>query len=617
MIDASELPPISPLGFRHALQCREPAIGFASRLAMLNRRPLARLFGDMLIDGRRVAGGDDAEIRKLAILGSADPDALLAWSPVSFNEDWELGGEDLGRRGAARGFFSFCPHCVLEDLDRFTGPDAARTWLRVEWIVPVFRSCAKHHVALRRVDWEVTRYGPTDFCARLEPILGNMEKLARDAVEVEAGSPFEAWLLARLGGTRSGSWLDQMPLYAGAAYCRAVGLSAVKGPKPKITKIGPAEWVQIEAEGFRILSKGPDALRELLGRLVKAQEGTRGYWGLNDTYGEAFDWLRRNVTDAAYRPATEIVRDHAMQSIPLRSGTRVLGELVETQRVHTLRSLKEETGFHHKTLRKIVERQGGPSRQEIAGRRDNRVIVSGQAPLIIPTGPMIVPREVEDQYGIPRLHLKEIILKGHLRSITASNGIYKARHRFLVSDVKAMMDRLFAGAVDVESPREREADIQRARAMAFCSVSEILALLFEDKLAWKGRRVGVDGYSGLLVNADEVLEQMPRRPERTGLTSGEVWRMIPGMKDKSMPKFIKAGYFDIIHEQDPETRRTLPMITRESVDRFREKYVSLGELCEKEGAHHATIRQRMDDAGITPVFGMREFGSVFYLRISH
>ena len=137
--------------------------------------------------------------------------------------------------------------------------------------------------------------------------------------------------------------------------------------------------------------------------------------------------------------------------------------------------------------------------------------------------------------------------------------------------------------------------------MAFCAVTETLESIFLNMPRWKGRRVGVEGYPAHLVNADEVQALMPKRAEGTDLTSGEAWRPIPGMKNLSMPKFIEAGCLDVIHEQYPVTRRTVLMPTRESVERFKDTYVSLSDLCQNTGRHHAEImpaKGGRDSAGV-------------------
>ncbi|MEP3048984.1 MAG: hypothetical protein ABJL55_21785 [Roseibium sp.] len=64
-------------GFRHMHEDMEPAVGFASRLARVNGRPLRYFLADMGIPTRGVEEADEKAVRTVAQLGGTSEANLL------------------------------------------------------------------------------------------------------------------------------------------------------------------------------------------------------------------------------------------------------------------------------------------------------------------------------------------------------------------------------------------------------------------------------------------------------------------------------------------------------------------------------------------------------------
>lgn len=199
---------------------------------------------DLCILPRDIDKGVEAQVRLLALVGGADPDQLVRFTPIPAVRDrfHVVAGETLGHQGVSRTIFSFCPHCVAEDLESFAGPERARPWLRLQWTISHFRSCDKHHVHLVTTSPIRRRFEPFDFSETIDRYLNGLDHLVATAVAV-APSPFQAWLLRRLDGHKEPDfWLDQFPLYIGAQWCEALGISALHHPKVHTTKLNPSDW---------------------------------------------------------------------------------------------------------------------------------------------------------------------------------------------------------------------------------------------------------------------------------------------------------------------------------------------------------------------------------------
>lgn len=89
---------------------------------------------------------------------------------------------------------------------------------------------------------------------------------------------------------------------------------------------------------------------------------------------------------------------------------------------------------------------------------------------------------------------------------------------------------------------------------------------------------------------------------------------IPGLGASSYRKLIAAGVLETAEEFSPEARRVIPVATRASGEAFKERYVTLGELCQRTGLHHKQVRQRLREAGVGEAFPYEVVGTFFYER---
>ena len=304
---------LEPLAFAYPLEEPQPAAGFGSRLAALNGRSLRDLLRDMCIQQRSLDKGIASAVRDIATLGRADPEKLLRYTPVpKGGKFYEVADETFVRLAVNRTYFRFCARCVREDMDRYDGPLCSRPWLRLEWTLSHFRSCARHGVFLTATKPIRTPFAPFDFSDSMRRLMPSLPHIA-DAASAAGASPFQAWLQDRLRGVRSQeNWLDDLPLYVAGPFCEALGVSSLHEPKVKVAQFTASDWAAAADEGFRIASAGEGSLRALLGRLNEAQSSTRGFWGPRRLYGYAYGLLQKTVHDPAYGKLRDAVRRFAI-----------------------------------------------------------------------------------------------------------------------------------------------------------------------------------------------------------------------------------------------------------------------------------------------------------------
>lgn len=604
-------------GFRHRHEDMEPAVGFASRLARVNGRPLRYFLADMGIPTRGVEEADEKAVRTVAQLGGTSEANLLRYAPVRSPEKkrFYLANEVFDAHSIHRTYFRFCPHCVQEDYRGYVGPKIARPWLRLGWILAPIRSCPEHNILLTKTDGKVRKYQYFDFSKMMDDYRPDLNELSANAVAVPPSS-FQDWLLNRIRGTRQQeTWLDDVPAYAAIAFCEGLGISSLYPPKVKVSRLTEADWAQAAERGFLIASDGEASVKAQLQKLNDAQTTTKGVLGLRDTYGYVYDVLKKTSGDPGYEKFRSTFRDFATETLPLETGADVLGVVVEKQTVHSIRSAAKAANVHANTMRRIFEREGFYGNADISALPDHRVIVSNEKleKIIEELRQSISSSTVMDHMRIPRHYLNSLVSLGHLRTVTGSDQRPNAKHHFLPEDVSAALSQMFENAVTVSEPSTRQMTIPQARSVAVTSIDFIMRLIFDGKLKWKGRFPGDEIFPHLLVDVDEVISHVRNEAKGSGIPKHHIDQHIPGM-GKHVLKFIDAGALELVEEYSPDARRKVPVVSRESADAFVAKYISLGELSRKCGLHHKQVRKILDSVDVQTAFDTSQFGSYIYDR---
>ena len=484
----------------------------------------------------------------------------------------------------------------------FPGPVHARPWLRLEWTVGYSRSCSRHQVCLASAAPVRRRFEPFDFSETMEELLPTLPE-ARSGTIPAPTSRYQAWLRSRLNGDRTGGdWLDKLPLYAAAEWCEALGVSILHPPKVRTAQFTEQDWATAADAGFWVAMGGENRIRAALEQMNEAQKETRGFWGLRDTYGFLYGFLQKTTDDEAYEQIRTLVRDFANCTIPIEPGADVLGVSISTPGVATIRTIARATGAHDVTVRRLMKRKGLAEDALSDGLRNHRVTVSTEviATVVSKLKGALSGPQVSKRHGIPRTHLDTLIAIGALPTVTGSEQVAYAKHRFAIADIETMMSSLFDGAEDVPDPTSRQLPILETRHAAGTSLHSVLSMVFARKLKWTGRRAGRSDYSALLLDADEVKALVRSDPPMSNYRKSEVADAIAGMTPLAIGPLLAAGLLETTMEFSPDARRVVPAVTRESVNSFRTRFVCLGELATNAGLHHKQINLLLRGAGIVP-----------------
>jgi hypothetical protein len=614
---------IAPLEWKLPPHPGEPANGYASRMAALNGVDLAYLASTTGLLATDIRKGGERALRTVARLGGLDADqteAMARSTPRLLGRlDAELAGEKIVWAGIHTNFFRYCPHCVAQDLHDAPAdvPKVARPWLRLEWLIDQVRSCRIHGVRLM----ESGRSAPghaMDFSQVVESdILPRLAAFRAGAEPVES-NPFEDWIVRRASGMRDpASWLDAMPLRAAVTTCEGLGISARHEGKVRVRDLALSDWSEASLEGYVVASGGPEAVGKLLDTLVQRARA-RGIVDLEGTYGYLFVTLNRSLTDPAFDPIRDVVHGHVFANIPLPVGARVLGATLDTERLLNVHAAAKAAGTTWPTMRNMLTRHGieCAPRGGLGGGGLTRTTigVADVEELIAAHADSVGSTQVHERTGLTDKHLEELVSRGLCPTIDGDARRARGKLRFRRSDVDALVDKLFADTVDIAEPGPRQVSVSAARRIAACPVGDVLALVLNGRLAWKGALGGIRLFANLLVDADEVRRLVQAQTPRTGYTKKEVGGVVPGLGKEVVVALVARGHLTMADEFCPVNRRRIPVVTRESVEAFAARYVTIAGIGKARGIHARTALRRLQEAGARAAFDTSTVGAWIYER---
>jgi hypothetical protein len=599
-----------------ALGSGESPQSYVSRLALVNGIESARIFcTDMALTFQAIVDGDASALAELADLAGAPLAALRNNALRREKDGWRLHGERVQKLSLRRDRLHVCPACFAADADSTPLPPETSVYGRTVWLLDHIRTCAKHSLGLV----EVAPGKPSqsqDFALLAGRSAASLIRQAKDAPRREP-SALERYLIARLDGDVGQSpWLNGLEFSVAARTSEMIGTVATRGRKPKLGAMSDDDWRNAGDAGFKIAAGGEAAIRAWLAELQatypysgSATEGPQAQ------FGRFFTWLSWGAPDAGFDPVRDLVRRHIIETLPLGPDDVVLGKKVEKRILHSIHTASSELGVHPKRLRKILAAKGLlPANHD--ERSDHAMTFSADAAqeLLDKTHGSLMLRQIQTYLGAGRVQARLLMEQGFITPFvsTEEHGQGGTSHAFAKADLDGFLARLFDGAVEVAAPQPPAYSIQEAAKRANCGAGEIIQLILDKKLAWVGRRAGVDGYAAVLVDADEIKRHV-RGPALDGLTA-EMMHKEMHTTARVVNALIAAGHLPTQRVINPLNRCPVDITSRADFEAFRQTYATLFDLAHELGVHFNVLKARLIGQGVQPALDKATFGATFYRR---
>jgi hypothetical protein len=163
---------------------------------------------------------------------------------------------------------------------------------------------------------------------------------------------------ARLAGQGGPAWLDRQPIDVGVKACEILGAVALRGARPNVAAFTDAERDEADAAGVALAAEGPDAIRALFERLQAACPTDGGHAGPKAMFGYLFDWATERKLHRADAALVALLRAHIVETMPVGPGDILLHRPVAARRIHSVRTLAQQSRLNPRRLRKLLEARG-------------------------------------------------------------------------------------------------------------------------------------------------------------------------------------------------------------------------------------------------------------------
>lgn len=592
----------------------ESVTSFSARLAVLHGLPSVHGFLRYLgLRFTRIVVGDPAALDQLAALTAIPIDELTRHSIRRLGGSYHHRGEVAHQTMMRRGRVHVCPRCLLEDIANSSLPSPAACYGRLAWQFNPIRACARHDVLLEEFGAPMHSANAHDFARTIWPLLHTLERCADEAAAAPP-SAAEAYLKARLdGAARMSPLLDQMPWYAAARTCEAVGAVALFRASVTLAGLKESDRRRAAHAGFEIMDAGRRSVENLLDDLRHGLRSPEtGREGAPTVYGLLNELLTRPTPDPAYAPLREIVFRHAMRTIPYGPGAVVVGLPVKRRQTHSLVTAAAAAQQHQTRLRKLLVAEGIIAAD--APKRDADALFDARlaAPFLrrIAKGMSLhsVTKHLETRYA----HTLTLARSGFIKPIVARAGETDIRPRYATFDLDDFIASLIEEAVVHPQPERPIMDIPRAAKRAYCTTPDVLRMILGRELTWVGLDPDVSGFHAILVNADEVLDRV-RGSDHDGYTI-QTLRIRLGVHQRVVEGLLARGHLPRVATINPVNRCPNLIVPPDAVDTFQRTYVSLWDLAGQWQTNAFKLKKELDRRGVEPAIGRDQVGATFYLR---
>jgi TniQ len=551
-----------------------------------------------------------AEIRQLAELSGTKLVDLMKNAILKSGKMYEFRGQQITKPAIRRARVCICPICIQDDIADSELPAALAGYGRYEWSLSAIRTCSRHRIALVEVRNDLPPGQLHDFVRNVAVAIPHINRLAAEARRRPA-SGLELYLLERLKGRSTHAWLAKLPFFAASWTVQIVGAVAGFGKRINMDPLKDDDWYEAGDTGFEILKNGAAGLKDFMSALkrehVPKKRGSAD--GPQAVFGKLYMSFSQGLPDEAYDPVREVMTEHILETFPLGPGDELFGKPVLQRRFHSVRTASVEFQMHPKRLRKLIEAEGLVTDPEL---RDCDVMFDAAVAdrLFKREADSMSLKEVENYINAPRpmaqvLH-EAALIKRHTVGIGGMNEV------FFKSELDAFVAGLYRKSVAVDQPTDKVCDVAAAAKRTNASTAEVVRLIQDDRLAWVGRKEGVGGVLGLLVNVDEV-RPLVRLPELDGLVPADAGKALR-VNSKVIRGLLDKGVFKTIDQRHPIKRNLTKVIPLEEIDRFSETYVSLFTLARQHGKHMPILLRELAGLGVRPAPELEGVGATFFRR---
>ncbi len=557
-----------------------------------------------------LARGERDTVLRLCETTGQDPDPVLHNTVAATGiRRYNLRGEAFSAEFTTGPVTRFCPLCVKDDREAEPRVGAGPRH-RLSWQLAPVRTCARHDIALveaRRGKWD-------DIVHELQVIA------PRDAVELDvlaAGqahrtpSPLQGWVLDRLEGRSGPGWLDDQGIEQAVRATEMLGAVLTFGPDRKAAEMTGEMWDAAGRAGWKVVSGGATAIREVFADLMAEAPRTAGIPRPRASFGMLFSWLSASRLSKDPGPIRDLLREHILDTVPVTKGHVLLGAPVEAPRVGTVATVAAAERLHPLTLRNILVAKGVVPLNRQHDPCGHIIVRHAEVDPVVHRLKNAVPvSQLPKILGASRPLIATLIDLGHLRRIQDQALLVSKWGKAVEgADITTLLARLERDFEPVSDAADHLVPLAKASEKTRLRMTKILELAFSGRLRGARRLEGAKGFEAILVDPMEIkrLLEMPR----PGMPASLAFMML-GVTPVA-GKHLLADRDDgpcLVSEQDAAD----PWITPEAMAAFRRDFVIGKRLSLETGLKSGAVDRILKEYGVRPMFDPRRIGATIYRR---
>lgn len=587
----------------------ETFTGFLSRLAsahgLRSLRMLCHLAAIPVTALRRDDGAVSETVSKLSGLDVGELEAFKVKRTAKFRG---IGTVELTRSFTVDRTFRYCPHCVVEDIEKGAGRIDARPWERAAWRCTAVEWCVDHGTELVSSDPVGHPSKDIDYSRFIRENLAEVRRRAELPAAPDLHD-FDRYAVARLNGEKTASGcLERYPYHVSIQLCEAVGTTELLGYHRKPWSLTEGETRAARREGYELLSKSEHGLETYFDTRRAEQRLKSGKFV---TYGAVYRLLKRCVKDDAYSGLIADVRRHAITSLALGPGDEFLGP-VDVRITHSVTTASREYRTDYRRVRKILRNAAVISEDHKEWNNKSLVFSAAEAEAAMRREiDGISAKSVRELVGIHERYLGDLAAKGDVRRTLHADG----RHcvfKYSRCDVVAFFDSVCPEKTSRIVPGSF-VPVGRAAAILRVSLIDILLLVRERKLLKVRRLSGPRTCESIYVDKNEVLRWRAKPPDSPLLTLQQVEDIL-GTSTRTVAYLLEHGHLKSTPVKLTREGPSHARVKRIALDAFMVKYISLYQYSLQRGLHIGTARRQLEHRGIQPAIDPPPNISRFYLR---
>ena len=343
---------VRPLALSVSLQERETPQSFVSRLSMRNGcatvQDFCRHMGIKWID---VVTGRRKTLQHVGLLADTSTDDLERFAiKTQRYQRYTVNGQALTSWTTRRQDLRLCPACYVEETQR---DSAAGVYGRVEWQLSGFRICPRHMLPILTLPASEYPRSPYDFAGRVSDSHQRILAAAEKAKPQTQQAVVEPYLITRLMGGSSASWIDRLDLDIACKFIMTLGVVLEFGAHTRPTTLTEEQLSQACGVGLQAAGLHIDDLCSKLELIAK--RSTTSAKNFHKDFGALSCWLSRvDHSDSRYEILLDCLSKFAFDHYPFASGHNLFGRDCSQRKVHNLVSASAEFGVTTGRLRKFL-----------------------------------------------------------------------------------------------------------------------------------------------------------------------------------------------------------------------------------------------------------------------